>query len=319
MNERPRSLFFPMALIAAGLIWLLVNFGTIPAANLWALAYLWPFLLIGLGLSLILRPYWAESGIFISALLVIGAVAAVIYAPNLGWAGPAWGWTRGSNAGGSIRGSGNLETETRSPGAFSEIEIRYPADILIQQGEEESVTVTADDNLLPQLQTAVSSGMLVIDNSEDGWNRRVRASQTIQITITVQEVNEITFDSAGSVEINDLTGSSLLVTLQGAGSIEMNSVTLDRLEVSVQGAGSMEASGEVDHLVVSIDGLGSLNAEGLTAQTAEVSVDGLGSATVRVDQDLVVRIDGLGSVNYYGSPELHEETDGLGSVHRLGD
>src|SRR3990172_8730203 len=114
MNDRPRSLFFPMALIAAGLIWLLVNFGYIPTANLWAMAYIWPFLLIAAGLGLILRSYWSDAGIFISALLVIGALAAVIYAPAFGWdTGPALGWTLDWNAGGSVRGSGNLETETR--------------------------------------------------------------------------------------------------------------------------------------------------------------------------------------------------------------
>jgi len=321
MNDRRHSLFFPMILIAAGVIWLLVNFGTIPSANLWALTYIWPFLLIGLGAGLILRNYWAEAGILISALLVIGAVGAVIFAPQLGWdtsaAGFSWHWDWDS--GGAVRGSGTMQTETRDLGAFSTLNIRYAADITIQEGAADSVTITADDNLLPQLGTRISGGSLTIDNTERTRGRRVNASETVQINITVQDLSEISFDSAGSVEINGLSSGSLMVTLRGAGNISVNDVTLDELEVRVEGAGSMDASGTVDHLTIRIDGLGSMNGEDLTAQTAEVTVDGLGSATVRVEQSLDVKIDGLGSVNYFGSPEVHQDVDGLGSVKHLGD
>lgn len=318
--DRPRSLFFPLALIAAGVIWLLVNFGYIPSSNLWALAYIWPFLLIAGGLGLILRSYWAEVGIVITSLLMIGVVAAVIYAPAFGWdTAPSWGWNMDWNAGGSVRGSRNIETETRTPGEFSTINIRYPAAIVVQQGDEAAVSVTADDNLLPQLDLSVRGSALIIENSERSWNRRVQASQTVEIIVTVLDLSEITFDSAGSLEINNLSGNSLSVRLNGAGSIELNDVEFTELDVRLDGAGSMDASGTVSHLSVQIDGLGSFNGESLDAQTAQVNVDGLGSATVRVAEELNVNIDGLGSVNYYGSPELHEETDGLGSVRRAGD
>lgn len=317
MNHR-RSLFFPMALIAAGALWLMVNLGYIPAANLWALTHIWPFLLIGLGLALILRNYWAESGIVVSALIVVAAVAAVIYAPQLGWANmPAWhlDW----NAGGSVSGSRVMETETRTVSGFDAITIQYPADIVIQQGDAESVSITADDNLLPQLSTEVRSGTLVIQNEERDWGRRVNASQTVKVTITVLDLRNVEFNSAGSVEVAGLVTDSLEIRLNGAGSIHLSEVELGGLNVRLDGAGNIEASGVVDSLETRIDGLGSLQAEGLTAQTASVTVNGLGSATVRVVQSLDVNIDGLGSVNYYGSPTVHQETDGLGSVKRLGN
>ena len=44
MNQR--SLFWPLTLIATGVIWLLVSMNVIPAANLWALTYIWPYVLI---------------------------------------------------------------------------------------------------------------------------------------------------------------------------------------------------------------------------------------------------------------------------------
>ena len=45
-QKRSFSLFGPLLLIAAGVIWLLVKAGTIPSGNLWTLTHIWPILLI---------------------------------------------------------------------------------------------------------------------------------------------------------------------------------------------------------------------------------------------------------------------------------
>ncbi|MEX2160415.1 MAG: DUF2807 domain-containing protein [Anaerolineales bacterium] len=339
MNRR-HSLFFPMLLIGAGVLWLLINFGYVPGANMWALAHVWPILLIGLGLGLILRSYWAEAGIVISALLVIGLVAAVIYAPQLGWnQAPKWAWHWDFNVSGAIAGSGVIVTETRDLQQFSSIDIRYPADVIVRPGSSETITITADDNLMPQLTSRVNGSELTIGNDERDWSDRVNASEAVEITVTVTDLEKVEFNSAGSLVVESISAEQLEFRLNGAGSVTLNGLTADEISVrmdgagsttligveagqltlDLNGAGSVDASGVVGDLNVSLDGLGSLDAEGLAAQTAEVRLNGLGSATVRVEQELTVDIDGLGSVNYYGSPQVHQQTDGLGSVKRSGD
>jgi hypothetical protein len=317
MNER-RSLFFPLALIAAGVLWLLINFGYIPAANLWALTRLWPILLIGAGVSLLLRDRVPGAGLAISALMVIAAFAAVIYAPQLGWAGgPAWHWD--FTASGAIPGSGDIETETRDLADFTSLTVNYPAEVTIVQGSAPSVSITADDNLLPQMKTEVSGGSLVIESTEKNSRTRVNPTDTVEITLTVTELTHVQFNSAGSIKIDGYSGSQLELSLDGAGNLDLTDAELGTLTINLDGAGSITASGTADNLVVELDGVGSLNASDLTAQDGLVTVDGLGSATVRVEERLEVNIDGLGSVSYYGSPQLIEETDGLGSVKHLGD
>src|SRR5512138_95507 len=83
--ERKRSLFWPLFLIAAGVVWLLVKSGNIPSANLWALAYIWPFVLIAAGVALILRAYWRYATILLDVVIIGGALLAILYAPQLGW------------------------------------------------------------------------------------------------------------------------------------------------------------------------------------------------------------------------------------------
>jgi hypothetical protein len=312
-----RSFFFPLLLIGAGVIWLMVNLGYVPSTNLWALAHIWPIFLIGAGLGLILRQYWSEAGIVVSTLIVLGAILAVVYAPQLGWANmPSWGWWDfGFN--GSIAGSRVIETKARDASGFTAIDIRFPAEVSIVQGADEGVTITADDNLLPQLQTQVNGSTLVIRNSESNWRQRVNASQTVEISITVENLNSIRLETAGTISVAGVSGDNLEIRLNGAGSIELVDIDVVEMELHLEGAGSVKASGTADSLFVEIDGMSSLDADELQTQTAEIHISGLGSADIRVAEVLTVEIDGAGSVNYYGSPRVERQVDGLGSVNQV--
>lgn len=83
------SLFGPLFLIAAGVIWLLIKSGNIPASNLWALTHSWPFLLIAAGLGLLLKPYWQYTSLVLDVIIIGGLILAIVYAPALGWDRPS--------------------------------------------------------------------------------------------------------------------------------------------------------------------------------------------------------------------------------------
>lgn len=84
-----RSLFWPVVLIGAGVLWLLSNFGIIGAENWSVLFRLWPILLIAAGLDLLVGRFSALLGSLIGLLTVAAVVALVIIGPSMGWAGDA--------------------------------------------------------------------------------------------------------------------------------------------------------------------------------------------------------------------------------------
>lgn len=321
MYER-RSLFFPLALIAAGVLWLMSNMGVLPAANFWALTQVWPYLLIAGGISLIVRAYWPEGGAAMSGLVVIGLVLAVLFAPQLGWAqSPGWNWGFGFGYpfSGGRSGSGNVVSEAREVHDFDEIAVRYPAEVFIQQGDEESLSIEAEDNLLPQLDTLVRSGRLTIRNNERRWSGRVTPTEPVRISITVRELREIEYSTAGSVVVESLSGERLVVTLNGAGDIKLHDLALESLNARINGAGNIGADGAADLVEIRIDGLGRFNGENLQSLNAKLEINGAGAAGLRVVNTLDAEINGAGSIGYYGSPEVQREVNGLGSVNRLGD
>lgn len=314
---KQRSLFWPLALIATGVVWLLVSMNIIPSANLWALTYIWPYVLIVVGIGLILQNSLPAIGWLVSALVVIGAVVAVIFAPRLGWAaGPGMGFV-GSDFGGGIQGSGKIESETREVQGFLAVSINYPADVVIQQGKVESIKLEADDNLLPQLTTEVDEETLVIENKEEPWSQRVDPTERVKITITVKDLREIEFSSAGSLRLDGLKTDELSVNFNGAGEMILNELDVNKLESRLSGAGNMKVNGIADELDLRISGVGSFEASELQSRVASVRISGAGSATVRVEDELTARVSGAGSVKYYGSPTLDEDVSGAGSVSQV--
>jgi hypothetical protein len=316
-----RSIFWPLTLIAAGVIWFLVIRGTVPAANLWALTHIWPYVLIALGVGMILRTLWKPFGGLVSALVVIGAVAAIFFAPKMGWAdAPAWGWNIGdSNFSGAIKGSGVMKTQTRELSDFDSIAIRYPAEVIVRQGKTASVKIEADDNLLPQLTTEVEGDTLILENGESNYSERVRPTSAVKVTITVTELKEISLASAGSLEVIGVKGGDFELKLSGAGDVRLTEVEFDSFVVTLSGMGEIVVDGKAERLKLTISGLGDFKGADLQTMTADVLISGAGDATVRVEEELTARVSGAGSVGYYGSPEVTKTISGAGNVDKKGE
>ena len=84
---RYRSLFWPLMVIGAGVIWLLYSLDVLSASNLAVMGLVWPILVIGIGADLLLghRSLVAGAAVGVVTLAVIIVLLAV--GPGLGWVG----------------------------------------------------------------------------------------------------------------------------------------------------------------------------------------------------------------------------------------
>lgn len=319
--EQKNSIFGPLLLIMAGVIWLLVRSGSIPSENLWALTHIWPYLLIAAGLGLVLRFYWKYATILMDVLVIGGAVLAIVFAPQLGWTSPSmFGMFSGDGfyIGSGEAGSGNVITETRNVGEFTAIKVDYPAQVTVTQGNQVSVKVEAEDNVLPGLKTQIRGNTLeIFYKVEDG--KRVNPREMVKITIVVRDLKDMEFNSAGELTLEGITADDLDVAISGAGNVRLNEITVKNLAVGLSGAGSATASGTAENLKLIISGFGSFNGGELHSQIATVTLSGAGSVTIWVDEKLDALISGAGSVNFYGAAEVTKTISGAGIVKPLGN
>jgi len=215
------------------------------------------------------------------------------------------------------KGNGSVAEETREIGSFSEIEFSGIGEINVTLGEEESLTVSAEDNLLPYLETYTRGDKLVIE-VQDGVN--ITPTETIRFDITVVSLNAISVSGLGDVSLPELEADRFSVSISGAGDVEIASLDAERLTAEMSGLGDLSVNGgTVTSQEINISGAGKYSAPQLDSSTAEVSVSGVGSATVRASETLDVSISGTGGVDYYGSPQVKSDISGIGDLDHLDD
>ena len=327
---RSRSIFWPLVMVAAGVIFLGMNLGSLPSSNLWALYYVIPFVLIALGLGLIVSTRWAPARQIVSALVVGAALLAFVFAAPLGWnAPPKWGtfwggfplqglsWALGG--GGAIKGSGVDVSETRTVPDFSAGSVDFPAAVTIQQGGTQSVVVVAEDNLQPQLSARVSNGVLYIGEREIGWGQRVYPTKPVQINLVAKDLQRLSLSSAGTVEVEGLSTKALGISISGAGLMTLAKLNVQNLSLEMSGVGTATADGAAEGLSLDVSGAAGFHGDNLSVQSAQVNISGMGSSTLWVVKQLTANISGSGSVSYFGSPSVYKDISGLGSIHPLGD
>ena len=82
--RRYRSLFWPMVLIAVGLVWLLSNLGIVRPTSIGALVAFWPLILIFIGLDVLFGRRSQVIGGLIGLLAVATVVIVLVAGPSLG-------------------------------------------------------------------------------------------------------------------------------------------------------------------------------------------------------------------------------------------
>jgi len=235
---------------------------------------------------------------------------------NMLWTGISLAIMVSTILAGCTIGTGTTGTQSRDVSGFKHIAINTFGEMIIQQGDEESLTIQAPSDHLRYIETDVTGDTLNI-KTRRGYVGI--PTHSVTYTLTVKDLNEISFSGAGSIKVYALETDALKLNLSGAGSIEIDSLTADNLEVNLSAAGAITIAGKVKNEAVTISGVGGYESGDLESHTASVVMSGAGSAVLWVTDNLDVTISGVGSVSYFGSPSVSQNISGLGSVKSKGE
>ena len=206
-------------------------------------------------------------------------------------------WLLGCNGGAPrVRGSGVVQTEQRDATGFSEIRLSGSGEVDVRHADTQSVTVEAEDNILPLLETRVRDGTLSLGARP---NVNISPTRPIRYQITVKRLTAI--------------------GVSGSGRFVVEGLDTPRLSAEISGSGSATFSGRADDVRLTISGSGEYDAARLTSKTARVEISGSGSATVNATDRVEANVIGSGSVRYIGNPSVDQRVSGSGSVRRTGD
>jgi hypothetical protein len=198
--------------------------------------------------------------------------------------------------------------------SFNKITLNNFGNVEILQGDQESIKIEANKNLIDQVKTNISDNRLTINYSP--FSTIWPFGKNIKIYITVKNLNEINVSGLGQVTSSSLKGDNLSMNITGSGKINID-VDVQKISSIVSGSGNVVLSGTADDQTLSISGSGVYKAKKLKSKNTAITINGAGKAQVNTNSKLDIIISGTGDVQYMGNPIVSQNISGEGKVQRV--
>ena len=193
----------------------------------------------------------------------------------------------------ATNGSGNVASEPRAVSDFDEVELSGVGNLSIRQTGTESMTVKAEEDVLPKIRTEVVDGRLVIGPEP---NANIETTEPINYELTVENLHALEASGSGGIDAQNVSTSDLAVTISGTADVE--------------------TSGRAESQEVNVSGSGAYEAQDLQSRRVQIVVEGAGSAVVNASEELDAKVGGTGSVEYVGDPTVNQDVSGVGRVSK---
>jgi hypothetical protein len=212
----------------------------------------------------------------------------------------------------TVEGHGKVVTKERKTDSFTGLKVSSGIDVYLKQGNDETVTVEADENLHEYILTEVRGGVL---NVYSEYN--IRDAERKRVYVTMKEVNSVKTTSAGDViGETSISGDKLELSASSAGDIKLD-LKVKSLEIDISSSGDISLTGETDILRADLSSAGDLNAYDLKAREADISVSSAGDADINVSERITARASSAGDINYKGDPKYVDvHSSSAGGIHR---
>ena len=218
----------------------------------------------------------------------------------------------------TIKGNGNSKKESREVKNFTGISVSGSMNVELDYGKGNALTVEADDNLLPYIETVVKDGMLVI-KSKDNVNLKSKSKIVVHASATM--LTELKVSGSGDINgkgdfYNDGTTA---VSLSGSGNINMGVKSFSETKISISGSGNVKLSGEsTESVEASISGSGDIDCSEFSCDNVEARVSGSGNIKVFANKSIDAKVSGSGNIYYKGAAtNINMKSAGSGKVIKM--
>jgi len=162
--------------------------------------------------------------------------------------------------------------------------------VTITKGDEQSVKIITDNNILHRVRTNVINGKLKLFLANGSYN-----NLHTEAHITVLDLKEIDNSGAGDMYV-------------------YNNNDVEVFKVFNSGSASIYLDGNSDELYILNEGSGSIFAFNMLVDNCTIINEGSGEITVTCESNLNVNIEGSGNVFYQGNPVINIQVQGSGSL-----
>jgi Putative auto-transporter adhesin, head GIN domain len=214
----------------------------------------------------------------------------------------------------TLTGSSKVVTSPVSISGFSKLQVGDAFDVDVSLGDEPSLTLEVDDNILDHVDAGVSNGALHV-RLESGFSAR---NATLRAHLTAVDLSDIELSGSARVHLQDVFGADQLrVRASGAsgfdGNMQGNVVTVD-----LSGASETILAGTLKSLTVQASGASQVNGGQLHVDDLTVDLSGSSLAIVMVEDTISAGLSGASKLQYGGSPTFsRKDVTGSSTIEQI--
>lgn len=198
---------------------------------------------------------------------------------------------------------------------FDRLRLKSIGHVYVKLGDEQSVRIEADDDVVDNVVTEVYGNELVI--TIEGAFPEWIVDPKIEIFIVMKEIKGFELTGVGKISSEGvLKTTDLELRNAGLGSIFLQ-IEADDIITRLDGLGQISLEGTAKSNNITIKGAGKVDSKYLETKEAKILSSGFGACTVYATEELDVKITGLGKVRYRGNPEVKRKITGIGSLEKL--
>lgn len=233
---------------------------------------------------------------------------------------------------GTIKGEGDMITMNLDIPDFHSIKLNNGANVHITQGDQQSVKIEGQENVIEVLNKEVKDGVWAIRNTH-----KVKKSKKVNIYITMPTVELIHVNGSGNLKGQntfknlkdvalgvagsgnmsfDFEGEDVKCSVSGSGNMTL-SLVADEIDGAIAGSGNIKVAGTANNFNGRISGSGSMAGSELSVEVADIKIAGSGDCKIGVSDLLTAKVSGSGSVYYRGNPKVESKTTGSGKVRSM--
>lgn len=223
-----------------------------------------------------------------------------------------WNWGNKEK----VKGNGDVATEERDVRSFDGIKVCCSLTVEVAQGNNQSVRVEAESNLLPYIKTEVMGGRLEI-GFKDKVN--IKSNEKIKVYVTVAELDYIGASSSSKVlSKTAFSGDELELDASSAAFIGFE-FSGDRVRADASSGSKIELSGRGTRIRAGASSGAKVRAGDFAAARANANASSGGGITVNVSEELDANASSGGGVRYQGSPRSVDANKSSGGTVRKVD
>lgn len=211
-----------------------------------------------------------------------------------------------------IRGNGKSKTETRALGAISKISVTTMLHLKFVRDKEQSMTVQADENIVPYIITERKGDHLII-----GLKDSTSYDSKLPMVITVHSPNlkELIVSGASKADVQNIDEPKLKLEVSGVSNVQLQGAVRE-LKAEISGASNLTLRvGNVSNSVINLSGASKIAAEG---EWESPQIELSGASKLDFSKGLVrkgvVRLSGVSVAHFGKSSTFSGSTSGLSKI-----